>query len=66
MEISQDKNKTMVNLKNDDKNTKIGYELHMNGIILQDVKTFTYIGATLKSDGSSDNELRIRLEITTS
>ena len=32
-------------------------------VLLEDVKTFTYIGATLKSGGSSDNELRIRLKL---
>ena len=62
MEISQEKSKTMVNSKNDDKNTNI----YMDGMLLEDVKTFKYIGATLKSGGSSDNELRIRLATATS
>ena len=52
----------MVNSKNDDKNANI----YMDGMLLEDVKTFKYLGATLKSGGSSDNELRIRLETATS
>ena len=35
-------------------------------MLLEDVKTFKYLGATLKSGGSSDNELRIRLATATS
>ena len=38
----------------------------MNGMIVEDVKTFNYLGATLKSDGLSDNKLRIRLSTATS
>ena len=34
---------------------------YYNRSILEDVNTFKYLGATLKSNGSSDNELRIRL-----
>ena len=51
MEISQEKNKTMVNSKNNDKCAKI----YMDGILLEDVKIFKYLGATLKSDGASGN-----------
>ena len=57
MEISQEKNKSMVNSKNNDKCAKI----YMVGILLEDVKIFKYLGATLKSDGASGNELRIRI-----
>ena len=46
MEISQEKSKTMVNSKNNDKCAKI----YMGGILLKDVKIFKYLGATLKSD----------------
>ena len=53
MEISQEKSKTMVNSKNNDKCAKI----YMDGILLEDVKIFKYLGATLKSDGASGNEL---------
>ena len=35
----------------------------MEGTQLEDVNTFKYLGSTLKYDGSSKNELRIRLEI---
>ena len=52
----------MVNSKNDDKNANI----YMDGVLLEDVKTFKYLEATLKSGGSSDNEFRIRLETATS
>ena len=62
MEISQEKSKTMVTLKNDDKSANI----YMDGMLLEDVKTFKYLGATLKSRVSSDNELRIRLASATS
>ena len=61
MEISQEKSKTMINSKNYDKNANI----YMDGMLLEHVKTFKYLGATLKSGGSSDNELRIRLATTT-
>ena len=60
MEISQEKSKTMVNSKNNYDNATIC----MDGI-LEDVKTFKYLGANLKSSGSSDNELRIRLATAT-
>ena len=60
MEISQEKSKTMVNSKN--KCAKI----YMDGILLEDVKIFKYLGATLKSDGASGNELRIRIATATS
>ena len=61
MEISQEKNKTIVNSKNYDKNANI----YMDGMLLEDEKTFKYLGATLKSGGSSDIELRIRLSTAT-
>ena len=62
MEISQEKSKTMVNSKNYDKNANI----YMDVILLEDVKTFKYLGATLTSGGSSDNELQIKLSTATS
>ena len=62
MEISQEKSKNLVNPKNDDKNANI----YMDGMLLEDVKTFKYLGANLKSGGSSYNELRIRLSTATS
>ena len=62
MEISQEKSKTMVNSKNNDKCAKI----YMDGILLEDVQIFKYLGATLKSDGASGNELRIRIATATS
>ena len=43
MEISQEKSKTMVNSQNYDKNANI----YMDGMLLEDVKTFKYLGATL-------------------
>ena len=62
MEIRQEKSKTMVNSKNNDKCAKI----YMDGILLEDVKIFKYLGATLKSDGAPGNELRIRIATATS
>ena len=62
MEISQEKRKTMVNSKNNDKCAKI----YMDGILLEDVKIFKYLGSTLKSDGASGNKLRIRIATATS
>ena len=62
MEISQEKSKTMVNSKNYDKNAN----MYMYGMLLEDVKTFKYLGATLQSGGSSDIELRITLSTATS
>ena len=38
----------------------------MDGTLLEDVNTFKYLGATLQSNGVSDNELRIRLATATS
>ena len=52
----------MVNSKNYDKNTNI----YMDGMLLEDVKNFKYLGTTLKSGVSSDNELLIRLATATS
>ena len=60
MEVSKEKSKTMVNSKNE------SATIMMDGTLLENVKTFKYLGSTLKSDGSSDNELRIRLATATS
>ena len=46
VEISQEKSKTMVNSKNTDKCAKI----YMDRILLEDVKIFKYLEATIKSD----------------
>ena len=53
----EEQNFLMLNSKNNDKCAKI----YMDGILLEDVKIFKYLGATLKSDGASGNELRIRI-----
>ena len=53
MEVSKEKSKTMVNSKNE------SATIMMDGTLLENVKTFMYLGSTLKSDGSSDNELRL-------
>ena len=60
MEVSKEKSKTMVNSKNE------SAKIMMDGTLLENVKTFKYLGSTLKSYGSSDNELRIRLATATS
>ena len=60
MEVSKEKSKTMVNSKNE------SAKIMMDGTLLENVKKFKYLGSTLKSDGSSDNELRIRLTTATS
>ena len=62
MEISHEKIKTMVNSKNNDQNANI----YLDGMLLENVKTFKYLGTTLKADGSSDNELQIRIATATS
>ena len=38
----------------------------MHGTILGDIKSFKYIGSTIKYDGLSENKLRIQLTTTTS
>ena len=53
IEINHEKSKTMVNSKNIQKANIYLEEYHS--------ETFEYLGATLKVDGSSDNELRIRI-----
>ena len=60
MEVSKEKSKTMVNNKNENAS------IFMDGMLLEEVNPFKYLGATLKSDGASDNELRIRLAAATS
>ena len=49
-----------------DNNENENASISMDGTLLKDVNTFKYIGATLKSDGASDNELCIRLATATS
>ena len=51
MEASKEKSKTMVN--NENENASI----FMDGTLLEDVNIINYLGATLKFDGASDNEL---------
>ena len=62
IEISHEKSKTMVNSKNNDQHANI----YLDGMLLENIKTFKYLGATLKADRSSDNELRIRIATATS
>ena len=62
MKINQKNSNTMVNPKNNDKNVK----MYIDGMILEDVNTFEYVGAIIKAGGSSDNELRIILVTATS
>ena len=38
----------------------------MDGTLIEDVNTYKYLSETLKYDGVSDNELRIRLDTATS
>ena len=47
IEIRQDNSKTIVNSKNNENNTQI----YMDGMIIEDVKTFKYLGSTLKPGG---------------
>ena len=61
MEINYEKSKTMVNSKNNQK-----ANIYQERILLENVETFKYLGAILKIDGSSDNELRIRIATATS
>ena len=48
--------------KNNDQNANI----YLDGMLLDNVKTFKYLGATLKADVSSDKEIRIRIATATS
>ena len=59
MEISHENSKKMVNSKNNDQNANI----YLDGMLLENVKIFKYLGATLKAYGSSDNELRICIKL---
>ena len=61
MEISKEKSKIIVNGIDIDHASIL-----MDGTILEDVKTFKYIGSTIKYGCSSKNELRIPLETDTS
>ena len=45
MEVSKEKSKKIVNNENDKSS------IVMDGTLLEDVYTFKYLGATLKSDG---------------
>ena len=54
MEINQVKSKMMVNSKNNQK-----ANIYIEGISLENVEIFKYLGAILKVDGCSDNKLRI-------
>ena len=56
MEINQVKSKMMVNSKNNQK-----ANIYIEGISLENVEIFKYLGAILKVDGCSDNKLRIRI-----
>ena len=57
MEISAEKSKTMVNSSSRDTNTSIT----MNGVLLEEVNQFKYLGATLSKDGYSTAEIGIRI-----
>ena len=56
IEINHEKSKKIVNSKSNQK-----ANIYLEGISLENVDTFKYQGATLKVDGLSDNELRIRI-----
>ena len=61
MEISTEKSKSIVNSVNIDDHANI----LMDGTQLEDVKTFKYLGSTLKYYSSSENEIRIQLATAT-
>ena len=61
MEISTEKSKSIVNSVNIDDHANI----LMDGTQLEDVKTFKYLGSTLKYYSSSENEIRIQLATST-
>ena len=60
MENSSKKSKVMVNSGD---NTTV--QISMNGQQLKEVMAFKYLGATLKKDGRSTAEIKIRLAIAT-
>ena len=61
MEVSTEKSKVMVNSTND-----VQAVISMNGEQLEEVDSFTYLGATLTKDGSSRAEILRRIAIATS
>ena len=62
MEVSSEKSKTMVNSNTNNVHPNI----IINGEELEEVNKFKYLGATLKKDGSSEGEIRIRIDTATS
>ena len=62
MEVSSEKRKTIVNSNTNNVHAKI----IMNGEELKEVNQFKYLGSTLKKDGSSEGEIRIRIATATS
>ena len=61
MEVSTEKSKVMVNSTND-KHAVIS----MNGELLEEVNSFTYLGASLAKDGTSTAEVLKRIAMATS
>ena len=62
MEVNSEKSKTMVNSNKNNVHAKI----IMNGEEMEEVNQFKYLGATLKKNGSSEGEIRIRIATATS
>ena len=61
MEVSAEKSKVMVNSQQN-----IQANILMDGVRLENVQEFKYLGSTLSSDGSCKNEIRIRTAMATS
>ena len=61
MEISAEKSKVMVN-SND---TSIHANITIYGNTLEEVNTFSYLGATISKDGSCEIEIKIRFVLVT-
>ena len=58
MEVSAEKSKVMVNSR-----AKTHSTIKMNGVALENVEQFKYLGSTLTYDGTSNKEIKIRLAV---
>ena len=65
MEISTEKSKVMVAGKQENTENQVVTVL-VNGVQLEQVKNFTYLGARIKDNGKSEMEVRMRIGRATS
>ena len=65
MEISTEKSKVMVVGKGDNVDGVV-VKVTVDGVVLEQVKSFTYLGSTIVQNGTSEKEIRIRIGRATS